>query len=104
VRDSTSTTGGGLAGIAPLARALLTGTKLDYSFTGTNAARVNQALTVLAAVNSAFSAGGIVQIDNTNMIGWVRVDLPDAALGGSKAAWCRFCSGAALILRRRHSR
>ncbi len=84
VRDSSSTTGGGLASIAPAGGSLLTGTKLDYSFTGTNAARVNQALSVLAAVNSAFSAGGIVQIDNTNMIGWVRVDIPDAAITTGK--------------------
>jgi hypothetical protein len=84
VRDSTSTTGGGLASIAPAGGSLLSGTKLDYSFTGVNAARVNVSLSVLAAVNSAYSSGGIVQIDNTNMIGWIRIDLPDTALATSK--------------------
>ena len=85
IRDSSSTTGAGLAAVAPAGGALLTGTKLYYSFTGANAsAGVSVALSVLAAVNSAWSSAGIVTLDATNMIGWVRVDLPDAALAGSK--------------------
>ncbi len=85
VQDSSSTTGAGLASIAPAGGSLLTGTKLYYSFTGTNAsAGVAVSLAVLAAVNSAWSSAGIVQLDNTNMIGWVRVDLPNAALATSK--------------------
>lgn len=84
VRDSTSTTGGGLASIAPAGGSLLSGTKLDYSFTGANAARVNVSLAVLATVGAAYSSAGIVQIDNTNMIGWVRIDIPNAALATAK--------------------
>ncbi len=85
VRDSTSTTGGGLAAVAPAGGSLLTGTKLYYSFTGTNAsAGVAVSLAVLAAVNSAWSSAGIVTLDGTNMIGWVRIDVPDAALAASK--------------------
>ncbi len=85
IRDSTSTTGGGLAAVAPAGGSLLTGTKLYYSFTGTNAsAGVAVSLAVLAAVNSAWSSAGIVTLDGTNMIGWVRIDLPDAALTTGK--------------------
>ncbi len=85
VRDSSSTTGAGLAAVAPAGGSLLTGTKLYYSFTGANAsAGVAVSLSVLAAVNSAWSSAGIVTLDATNMIGWVRIDLPDAALASSK--------------------
>lgn len=80
VQDSSVTTGAGLAGIAPAGGSLLSGTKFYYTFPGTHAASVVQSLSVLAAVNSAFSAGGIVQIDNTNMVGVIRLDLPDAML------------------------
>ena len=85
IRDSTSTTGAGLAAVAPAGGALLTGTKLYYSFSGANAsAGVAVSLSVLAAVNSAWSSAGIVTLDGTNMIGWVRIDLPNAALAASK--------------------
>lgn len=84
VRDSTSTTGGGLASIAPAGGSLLSGTKLDYSFTGASAARVNVSLAVLATVGAAYSSAGIVQIDNTNMIGWIRIDIPNAAITTAK--------------------
>ncbi len=85
VRDSSSTIGAGLAAVAPAGGSLLTGTKLYYSFTGTNAsAGVAVSLSVLAAVNSAWSSAGIVTLDATNMIGWVRIDLPDAALVTAK--------------------
>lgn len=85
IRDSTSTTGGGLAAVAPAGGALLTGTKLYYSFTGANAtAGVAVSLSVLATVGSAYSSAGIVTLDATNMIGWVRIDIPNAALATSK--------------------
>ncbi len=85
VRDSSSTTGAGLAAVAPAGGSLLTGTKLYYSFTGANAsAGVAVSLSVLAAVNSSYSSAGIVTLDGTNMIGWVRIDIPNAALATSK--------------------
>jgi hypothetical protein len=84
IRDSSSTTGGGLAAVAPAGGSLLTGTKLYYSFTGANAsAGVAVSLSVLAAVNTAWTSAGIVTLDGTNMIGWVRVDIPNAALAAS---------------------
>src|SRR5580700_3739350 len=91
IRDSTSTTGGGLAAVAPAGGSLLTGTKLYYSFTGASAsAGVAVALSVLAAVNSAYSSAGIVTIDGTNMIGWVRIDIPNAALASGNGRCVSF--------------
>jgi hypothetical protein len=40
--------------------------------------RVAQASSNLAAVNSVFAAGGVKEVDNTNMPGVYRVDWPDA--------------------------
>jgi len=48
--------------------------------------RVAIALTDLAAVNSAYSAGGVKEVDATNMPGLYRLDLPDAGLAGG-ADW-----------------
>jgi hypothetical protein len=85
VRDSTSTTGAGLAAVAPAGGSLLTGTKLYYSFSGANAsAGVAVSLAVLAAVNTAWTSGDIVTIDGTNMIGWNRIDIPNSALAAGK--------------------
>lgn len=42
--------------------------------------RVSITLSDLAAVNSAFSSGGVKEVDATNMPGLYRVDLPDAAV------------------------
>lgn len=78
IQDSSSTTGAGKTG---LVAANLT---LYYTFTGTNAGSVVQSLSDLAAVNSAFSAGGIKEIDATNMKGFYRLDLPNAALAAGK--------------------
>ncbi len=91
IRDSSSTTGAGLAAVAPAGGSLLAGTKLYYSFTGTSAsAGVAVSLSVLAAVNSAWSSAGIVTIDGTNMVGWVRIDIPNAALATSSGRCVSF--------------
>lgn len=90
VRKSTDTAGLGLAAIAPAGGALLTGTKLDYSFTGAAATRANVALAVLATVTTAWTTAGIVSIDDTNMIGWVRIDIPNAALAAASGRMVSF--------------
>lgn len=84
VQDSSATVGTGLAGIAPAGGALLANFKAYYSFSGANAASVAISLAVLAAVNSAWSSAGIVEIDATNMKGVYRVDIPNAALATAK--------------------
>jgi hypothetical protein len=80
VQDSTKTDGSGLGAVAPAGGSLLTGTKLYYSFTGSGAASVAVSLSVLATVGASYSSGGIVTIDDTNMKGLVRVDLPNAMI------------------------
>lgn len=80
VQDSSSTVGAGLTG--------LTGTTANliayYTFTGTNTGSVAISTSTLAAVNSAYSSGGMKEIDSTNMKGLYRFDLPNAALATSK--------------------
>jgi hypothetical protein len=83
VQDATSTTGAGLAAVAPAGGSLLSGTTAYFSFTGTNATATVISLSVLAAVNSAWSSGGIVTLDDTHMKGWVRLDLPNAVLAAA---------------------
>ncbi len=80
IQDSSSTVGAGLAGIAPAGGSVLASFTLDYTFTGALAARVNVPLTALATIGTAWTSGKCVQIDNANMIGVIRVDLPDAML------------------------
>jgi hypothetical protein len=103
IQDSSSTTGAGLGGIAPGGGPVLTGFTLDWSFTGANALRVGQALTALATVETAWTAGKCIEIDDTNLKGVLRVDLPDAMFaigkgpgvtglfhGGTNVAPCPF--------------
>ena len=80
IQNSISTVGAGLTGFAPAGGSLLSGMICYYSFTGSGATSVVQALSVPAAVTSAFVAGQIVEIDATHMPGWARLDVPNAAL------------------------
>lgn len=80
IRDSSSTTGAGLTGLAYNTASLVA----YYTFTGANAGSTAITLATLAAVNSAYSSGGFKEIDATNMPGWYRLDLPNAVLATSK--------------------
>lgn len=80
VQDSSATTGVGLSGLAFNTSSLIA----YYTFTGANAAATAITLATLAAVNSAYSSGGFKEIDATNMKGAYRLDVPNAALAGSK--------------------
>jgi VCBS repeat-containing protein len=61
--------------------------------------RVAITLTDLAAVNSAYSSGGVKEVDGTNQPGLYRLDLPDGAVGTGadwvvvsiKVAGCQAC-------------
>jgi hypothetical protein len=55
-----------------------------YSFTGANATSTQISLVTLATVTTAYSSGGFIAIDGTNMPGLYRLDLPNAALATSK--------------------
>lgn len=80
VRDSSSSTGGGLTGLVYNTASLAA----YYSHAGANATATVITLATLAAVNSAWSSGGFKEIDATNMPGWYRLDLPNAVLATSK--------------------
>lgn len=73
VKDSSSTTGAGLTGLA-------------FNTAGLTAyyvrERANPVAITLAATTplSGYSPGGFVELDATNMPGWYRLDIPDAAL------------------------
>lgn len=50
------------------------------SYAGTKLARVAITLADLAAITTAWASGGFKEVDATNMPGWYRLDVPNAAL------------------------
>ena len=73
-----------------------TATNLTLSYWRQGGTRTAITASDLAAVNSAHSDGGVKEVDNTNMPGLYRLDLPDAAVS-SGADWVCIsvvCSGA----------
>lgn len=80
IQDSSSTTGAGLSGLA----FNTSGLTAYYSFAGANATATAITLATLAAVNSAWSSGGFKELDATNMKGWYRFDIPNAAIATAK--------------------
>lgn len=74
LRDSSSTTGSGLTGLA----FNTSGLKAYYRKGATGSAT---AITLATqTVGGAFSSGGFVEVDATNMAGVYRLDLPNAAV------------------------
>jgi hypothetical protein len=80
IQNSSVTTGAGLTGLLFNSAGL----KAYYTFTGANATATVINLATLAAVNSAYSSGGFIEVDATNMPGVYRLDIPNAALATSK--------------------
>lgn len=78
VRDSSSTTGAGLTGLA------YNTASLTAYYALPRAAAVSISLATLAAVTSSYSSGGFKEIDSTNMPGWYRFDIPDGALASGR--------------------
>lgn len=78
IRDSSSTTGGGLTGL------VFNTSSLVAYYALPKAAAVAITLATLAAVTTAYSSGGFKEIDATNMPGWYRFDLPDAAIASGR--------------------
>ena len=74
IRDSSVTTGAGLTGLA-FNTASLT---CYYHRPGSAATAVT--LATLASATAAYSSGGFIAVDGTNMPGLYRLDLPDAVL------------------------
>lgn len=78
IRDSSSTTGGGLTGL------VFNTASLTAYYALPRATPVAITLATLAAVTSAYSSGGFKELDATNMPGWYRLDIPDAALASGR--------------------
>jgi hypothetical protein len=78
IQDSSSTTGAGLTGLA-----FNTASLVAY-YALSKAAAVQITLATLAAITTAWSSGGFKEVDATNMPGWYRLDLPDAALASGR--------------------
>lgn len=74
LQDSSSATGAGLTGL------VFNSSGLTAYYALPRAAATSITLATLAAVTSAYSSGGFKEIDATNMPGWYRFDIPDAAL------------------------
>ncbi len=74
IQDSSSTTGAGLTGL------VYNSGSLTAYYALPRAAATSITLATLAAVTSSYSSGGFKEIDATNMPGWYRFDVPDAAL------------------------
>lgn len=73
IQNSSSTTGAGLTGL------VYNTASLTAYYVRERAAAV--AITLATqTVTGAYSSGGFVEIDATNMPGWYRLDIPDAAL------------------------
>lgn len=87
VLDSTSTTGAGKAGIAYNAA----GIKAYYVRPGGTATVISL---VTQTVTGAFSSGGWVEVDATNMPGVYRFDIPDAVFAASAEKAIVMVSGA----------
>lgn len=73
IQDSSSTTGGGKTGLAYNTSSLV----CYYAKPGANSVSVSLAT---QTVTGAFSSGGFVEVDSTNMPGIYRLDIPDAAI------------------------
>lgn len=78
VQDSSSTTGAGLTGL------VFNTSSLTAYYALPAAAAVSITLATLAAVTSSYSSGGFKEIDATNMPGWYRFDVPNAALASGR--------------------
>lgn len=78
IQDSSSTTGAGLAGL------VFNTSSLTAYYALPKTAAVSITLATLAAVTSAWGSGGFKEVDATNMPGWYRFDIPDAALASGR--------------------
>ena len=78
IQDSTSTTGAGLTGLVYNTAGL----SAYYCLPATAPSVIT--LATLAANNSAWSSGGFKEIDASNLPGWYRFEIPNAALASGR--------------------
>src|SRR6185369_15878436 len=84
IQDSTSTSGAGKTGL------VYNSSGLTAYYALPRAASAAITLATLAAVTSSYSSGGFKEIDATNMPGWYRFDIPDAALASGRFVGIHF--------------
>lgn len=77
IMDSSSTTGAGKTGLAYNTASLTA----YYCLAGAAAVAITLAT---QTVTGAYSSGGFVEIDATNMPGWYRLDVPNAAIASGR--------------------
>lgn len=77
IQDSSSTTGAGLTGL------VYNSGSLTAYYALPRAAAVSITLAT-QTVTGAYSSGGFVEISSSNMPGWYRLDLPDAAIASGR--------------------
>ena len=65
---------------APQTGLLFNSAGILMSYAGSKLARVAITPADLAAITTAWASGGFKEVDATNMPGWYRIDVPDAAL------------------------
>lgn len=80
IQDSSSSTGAGLTGLA-----FNTASLVCYYHTLLASAATSVTLVTLAANNTAWTSGGFREIDATNMPGWYRLDIPNAAVAAGRS-------------------
>jgi hypothetical protein len=84
IGDVTSLTGKGLTGL------VFNTASLQAYYALPKAASVSITLATLSAVTSAYSSGGFKEIDATNMPGWYRFDIPNAAIASGRFVTLQF--------------
>lgn len=89
IRDSSSTTGAGLTGLA-----YNTSSLVAY-YVRTRGSSTAITLATLAAANSSYSSGGFKEVDSTNLPGVYRFDIPDACLASGADSVVIVLKGAA---------
>lgn len=87
IQDKTSTAGAGLTGL------VFNTSGLTAYYALPLAASVAITLATLSAVTSAYSSGGFKEIDATNMPGWYRFDIPNAAIASGRFVSIHFQLG-----------
>lgn len=83
IQDSTSTTGAGKTGLAYNTASLTA----YYALPAAAAVAITLATQTAAG---AYSSGGFVEIDATNMPGWYRFDVPNAAIASGRFSSIHF--------------
>lgn len=90
IRDSSSTTGGGLTGLTSASSGLVC-----YRARDDDGNAAGTAISLSAGTRGTWSSGGFVEKDSTNMPGWYELGIPNAALASGSNTVAIHLKGAA---------